>query len=154
MDALYQLISAIAAPIMVVEAESKAPRPEQPYVTIKIKSVNVNLPNHKSDVVVDDGVMGRRIISAVREATFEMQCFSPAPVRDLSALVLSLQMEAAQELAVSLNVCLVGFTSIEHVPVLAEDVLVDMETSVEGVFRFTHNVDEQVHIFEQVNINQ
>lgn len=152
MKVLYALISAIS-PIEVIYADDNGPRPNRPYMALKIRSAKVNQPSNKGPLISDDGDKGGRVVSSSRDAPFEMQFFSEDPMRDASDLVARLQLEEAQDLASSLNVSLVSFSMAQNLPALRDNAKYEPRAIVEGLYRFTHEIEERVHIFEQVEIN-
>lgn len=134
----------------IIWADSNAPRPALPYVTMKVMSMSKINRDHYADSVATDG---NQSIKGDREFTLSIQRFGPASVESLGALSDSMRKTTTIDRFIAAKLPVVETLDVVDVAALLDKTQIEPRAAMDVRIRMKSSLLDQVGYIDTVVIN-
>ncbi|WP_066733546.1 LIC_12616 family protein [Cupriavidus sp. D384] len=144
-NAIRELLLAVAGNVPVIFADESGPRPDKPYIQLRIGNARP-FPVCRGDV--DEA--GLQVVSAHRDAGVELQCFGKGSFHALDCLVLRLGMADGMAKSEALRLAVFDVGEIRSIPVLRGGTTYEPRAIVELGIRYAVALTDEVGVIERI----
>lgn len=145
LDNIYTWAAANSG-ILVIFADQDAPRPNEPYITIK--DLSTVMLGHRN-YLAPDNITEERIVKYEDEITVSFQSYGNDTVNNLQLLKESLQIESVMYSLIDMNIAVRREEPIRNVSSLVDSVI-EKHWSYEVTFGIANTINEETGIIETV----